>query len=74
MIRIRSLEFQYPTGDFHLDVPEFTVEQSEKVAVVGPSGSGKTTLLNLLAGNQSDGFEFVEQNVLPGDIKTVKHG
>ena len=50
MIRIRSLEFQYPTGDFHLDVPEFTVEQSEKVAVIGPSGSGKTTLLNLLAG------------------------
>jgi putative ABC transport system ATP-binding protein len=50
MIRIRSLEFQYPTGDFHLDVPEFTVEQSEKVAVIGPSGTGKTTLLNLLAG------------------------
>lgn len=50
MIHIRSLEFQYPTGDFYLDVPEFTVEQSEKVAVIGPSGSGKTTLLNLLAG------------------------
>jgi putative ABC transport system ATP-binding protein len=50
MIRIRSLEFQYPSGDFHLDVPEFTVEHSEKVAVIGPSGSGKTTLLNLLAG------------------------
>jgi len=50
MIRIRSLEFQYPTGDFRLDVPEFAIEQSEKVAVIGPSGSGKTTLLNLLAG------------------------
>ena len=50
MIRIRSLEFQYLSGDFHLDVPEFTVEHSEKVAVIGPSGSGKTTLLNLLAG------------------------
>ncbi len=50
MIRIRSLEFQYSTGDFRLDVPEFTIEQSEKVAVIGPSGSGKTTLLNLLAG------------------------
>jgi len=50
MIRIRSLEFQYPTGDFRLDVPEFSIEQSEKVAVIGPSGSGKTTLLNLLAG------------------------
>ena len=50
MIRIRSLEFQYPTGDFRLDVPEFSIKQSEKVAVIGPSGSGKTTLLNLLAG------------------------
>ncbi len=50
MIRIRSLEFQYPSGDFRLDVPEFSIEQSEKVAVIGPSGSGKTTLLNLLAG------------------------
>jgi len=50
MIRIRSLEFQFPTGDFRLDVPEFSIEQSEKVAVIGPSGSGKTTLLNLLAG------------------------
>jgi len=50
MIRIRSLEFQYPSGDFRLEVPEFSIEQSEKVAVIGPSGSGKTTPLNLLAG------------------------
>jgi putative ABC transport system ATP-binding protein len=50
MIQIRSLDFQYAEGDFHLTIPEFDVSQSEKVAVIGPSGSGKTTLLNLVAG------------------------
>ena len=50
MITIRSLEFGYRTGEFRLNVPEFGVAKSEKVAVIGPSGSGKTTLLNLIAG------------------------
>jgi len=50
MITIRSLEFGYRTGEFKLNVPEFGVAKSEKVAVIGPSGSGKTTLLNLIAG------------------------
>ena len=50
MISISSLEFQHGTGEFHLRVPEFTVAEYEKVAVIGPSGSGKTTLLNLIAG------------------------
>lgn len=50
MIHISSLEFQYPSGEFRLKMPEFTIEKSEKVAIIGPSGSGKTTLLNLVAG------------------------
>ena len=50
MISIRNLKFNYPGGDFQLDIPEFEVAGGEKVAVIGPSGSGKTTLLNLLAG------------------------
>ncbi len=50
MIRISSLEFCHPIGEFRLHVPELTVAKSEKVAVIGPSGSGKTTLLNLIAG------------------------
>jgi putative ABC transport system ATP-binding protein len=50
MISISSLDFRYSKGDFRLSVPEFTVAQSEKVAIIGPSGSGKTTLLNLIAG------------------------
>ena len=31
-------------------MPEFSVAQGEKLAVIGPSGSGKTTMLNLIAG------------------------
>ncbi len=50
MIEITSLKFSYPSGEFRLEMPEFTVGRNEKVAVIGPSGSGKTTLLNLAAG------------------------
>ncbi len=50
MIAINDLEFSYPTGNFFLQIPEFSVEKHEKIAVIGPSGTGKTTLLNLLAG------------------------
>jgi ABC-type lipoprotein export system ATPase subunit len=50
MINIRSLEFHYPEGDFRLNINEFSIAQSEKVAIIGPSGSGKTTLLNIIAG------------------------
>jgi len=50
MIDIRNLNFSYPTGNFFLNIPEFSVEKHEKVAVIGPSGTGKTTLLNLIAG------------------------
>jgi len=50
MIHVESLIFRYPTGEFQLKIPEFTVPRGEKVAVIGPSGSGKTTLLNLIVG------------------------
>jgi putative ABC transport system ATP-binding protein len=50
MIAISDLEFSYPTGNFFLRIPEFSVAQHEKIAVIGPSGTGKTTLLNLIAG------------------------
>jgi ABC-type transport system involved in cytochrome bd biosynthesis fused ATPase/permease subunit len=44
MIQIDSLEFHYPSGEFELIMPEFSIKKGEKVAVIGPSGSGKTTL------------------------------
>lgn len=50
MIQIKTLTFGYSGGGFRLNVPEFTLAQSERLAIVGPSGSGKTTLLNLIAG------------------------
>jgi putative ABC transport system ATP-binding protein len=50
MIHVRALQFAYPEGTFHLRIPDFSVNEGEKVAVIGPSGSGKTTLLNLVAG------------------------
>ena len=50
MIQIESLQFNYPSGKFHLNIPEFNIKPGEKIAVIGPSGSGKTTLLNLLSG------------------------
>ncbi|MEM6373459.1 MAG: ABC transporter ATP-binding protein [Pseudomonadota bacterium] len=50
MVRIENLAFGYGTDGFRLRVPEFSLRDGERVAVVGPSGSGKTTLLNLIAG------------------------
>jgi len=50
MIQLEGISFEYRSGEFRLDVPEFKVAGGEKVAVIGPSGSGKTTLLNLIAG------------------------
>ncbi|MEM7720372.1 MAG: ABC transporter ATP-binding protein [Pseudomonadota bacterium] len=50
MVRLENVTFGYETGGFRLRVPEFSLDDGERVAVVGPSGSGKTTLLNLVAG------------------------
>ena len=50
MIDVNDLMFSYPSGNFLLQVPDFSVEKHEKIAVIGPSGTGKTTLLNLIAG------------------------
>lgn len=50
MIAVENLSFRYSATSFGLHVPEFTLHDKERVAIVGPSGSGKTTLLNLIAG------------------------
>ncbi len=50
MLQLDSIDFRYPTGDFHLSIPDLSVKAGGKVGVIGPSGSGKTTLLNLVAG------------------------
>jgi putative ABC transport system ATP-binding protein len=50
MLTIKGLEFHYPTGEFNLNISNFSVTKGSKVAVIGPSGSGKTTFLHLIAG------------------------
>lgn len=50
MVRVKDLTFGYGAGGFLLRVPDFVLNDKERVAIVGPSGSGKTTLLNLIAG------------------------
>jgi putative ABC transport system ATP-binding protein len=50
MLQLSDLRFRYRQGGFELRVPELSVRDGERVAVIGPSGSGKTTLLHLIAG------------------------
>jgi len=50
MITVENLRFGYRSGGFRLSVPDLSLNDGERLAIVGPSGSGKTTLLNLIAG------------------------
>jgi len=50
VISIEHLDFRYPGGEFHLQIPNLSVASGATVAVIGQSGTGKTTLLNLVAG------------------------
>ncbi len=50
MIHCDDIEFGYPRSSFRFAVPELSIADGEKVALIGPSGSGKTTLLDLIAG------------------------
>lgn len=53
MLSASGLTKEYQSGDHRLTVLKdvnFSIDQSEFLAIVGPSGSGKTTLLGLLAG------------------------
>ncbi len=54
MISFANVKFEYSARQgspgFTLNVPDFSVDSGESVAVIGPSGSGKTTILQLAAG------------------------
>ena len=49
MISVRGLVHRYRDADA-LRLPEWTVAQGERWAILGASGSGKTTLLHVVAG------------------------
>jgi putative ABC transport system ATP-binding protein len=53
MIEVQDLCLNYLTRDETLrviDIPHWSVEKGEQIAIFGPSGSGKSTLLHILAG------------------------
>jgi putative ABC transport system ATP-binding protein len=54
MLKITDLikSFREPTGQPLpiLNVPAYSIDAGEQVAMVGPSGGGKTTLLHIIAG------------------------
>lgn len=54
ILEIINLKKSYmsPDGETNLviDIPRFTINEGEQIALQGGSGSGKTTLLNLIAG------------------------
>ncbi|OXM85179.1 ABC transporter ATP-binding protein [Paenibacillus rigui] len=53
MIEIRQVQKSFRVGGSRLpilQIPEWSVGQGERIALIGPSGSGKSTLLHLLGG------------------------
>lgn len=53
MIEVQDLCLNYSTRDEVLsviDIPHWSVDKGEQIAIYGPSGSGKSTLLHILAG------------------------
>ena len=60
LIRIRDLDFAYPTGGFRLRLNSLDIAEGERLAIVGASGSGKTTLLDLMAGIRLPGSGVIQ--------------
>src|SRR5262245_22369845 len=64
MLQLRNVKKTYTEPDGSplpiLDIPSFSVADSEQMVLVGKSGSGKTTLLHVIAGiTRADSGEIV---------------
>lgn len=49
-INMHGIRFDWPGGQFGLDVDQFTLEKGETLLLLGESGSGKSTFLSLICG------------------------
>jgi len=50
LLSASGVKFSYPGSGFSLSVEEFTVRESETIALIGRNGSGKSTLARILSG------------------------
>ena len=73
LAELRNVTKSYATGDTAVHVLagcDFSIGESETVAIVGPSGSGKSTLLNLLGAlDQPESGEVIFAGKNLGSLK-----
>ncbi|SPE22402.1 ABC transporter related [Candidatus Sulfopaludibacter sp. SbA3] len=51
LLALSELSFEYPSGPVLFENVSFSLNPSDRLAIVGPNGSGKSTLLRLIAGD-----------------------
>ncbi len=59
-INIEALRFNYPRGEFKLDIDRLQLPAGKSTAIVGASGSGKSTLVDLLLGLHRPGAGTIQ--------------
>ena len=72
ILEIKDLKKHYKSPDKTInqviDIPEFTMQAGEQIALIGGSGTGKSTFLNLIAGivKESSGQIIVNREKITG--------
>ena len=88
LLQIKNLVKSFPEPDGGvvkiLDIPYFSIDKGEQVALIGQSGGGKTTLLHLIAGllsadvnpfmtdDEDDDATAKKTSILIGNIELTK--
>ena len=49
-VKLKNVAFSYENKDAKIYVPEFELNDGDKISIMGESGQGKTTIMNILAG------------------------